>query len=99
MPKPKPVTKYNDRSRLHCFNGPAQVTPDGHVIWLSNGEIHRWDGPAVIWADGVVEYRLFGSLLHLKQFDNITKNIPLYLWNRYKKYNQDLQLRRLELPD
>jgi hypothetical protein len=98
MPKPKPVTIYKN-GRLHCFNGPAHVTINGDIFYYSNGNLHRWDGPAEIWSTGDIEYRLFGSLLHKDRFNHLTKNIPLYLWNRYKKYNLDLQQRRLELPE
>ena len=35
--------------------------PDGTESWYSNGQLHREDGPAVVWADGTQGWYRNGS--------------------------------------
>jgi hypothetical protein len=37
------------------------VSPDGTEEWCLNGELHRDDGPAVVWLDGREEWWLNGK--------------------------------------
>lgn len=37
-------------------NGPAVIRPDGTKIWYNHGKIHRIDGPAIIYSDGIFAY-------------------------------------------
>jgi len=38
------------------------VSPDGTQHWFLNGNLHREDGPAVVWADGTQYWCLNGNL-------------------------------------
>ena len=38
-----------------------QVLADGKRVWHLNGQLHREDGPAVEWPDGMCEWWLNGE--------------------------------------
>jgi hypothetical protein len=39
------------------------ITPNGNVAWKNDhGQLHREDGPAVIWSDGTMLWYLHGQI-------------------------------------
>ena len=51
-------------------------TREGYcTVWRlrSNNEIHRLDGPAIEWNDGIVEYWLNGKLHSIEEWDRLRK--------------------------
>ena len=38
-----------------------KVDQDGHQFWFQSGELHREDGPAIIWANGDQEWWINGK--------------------------------------
>ncbi len=48
---------------------PAVVYSDGEQFWLKNGELHREDGPAIIYANGKESYYLDGKKYTKEEFD------------------------------
>jgi hypothetical protein len=67
----------------HCVDGPAveyisgsSITL-GHKEWWVDGQLHREDGPAIIYADGIEEWwyrdhRIMVS--NLKEFQSYVRN-------------------------
>jgi hypothetical protein len=45
-------------NKLKC-----DVSPNGDKRWHLNGLFHREDGPAIEWADGILEWYLNGNSL------------------------------------
>lgn len=51
------------------IGGPSMIHDDGNVFYTSaNGECHRTDGPAIIWANGTKEYRINGVQIDSTEF-------------------------------
>ena len=50
---------YND-SKLHCIGLPASLVYDDEW-WFVDGELHREDGPAVLYSDGYKEWWIKGK--------------------------------------
>jgi hypothetical protein len=38
-----------------------EIYGSGNKRWLLNGQMHRTDGPAIVWAGGDVEWYLYGE--------------------------------------
>jgi len=50
---------------LHNEHGPATIRPDGTKEWCINGELHRLDGPAIVWGEHAVDEEwFFNGKLH-----------------------------------
>ena len=47
----------------------VRVYPNGNKSWVTNGKLHREDGPAIEWSDGVKEWYLNGKLLTEQEFN------------------------------
>lgn len=58
------------RSKVHNIGSPAIEFADGATWWIQNGQFHREDGPAVIEADGNIEYWLNGIEISEETFKN-----------------------------
>ena len=55
--------------------------PDGTQIYIWDGKIHNWDGPALINPDGTKEWYLYGIKYTEKQFKDRLKSregLPWY---------------------
>jgi hypothetical protein len=65
----KPAVTYSDGYRVYFEQGelhreggkPAIVWPDGCKAYFEQGKPHRLNGPAVVYADGRVEYWVDGE--------------------------------------
>ncbi len=51
---------YNKKGQIHCLNGPAIITRNGHKYWLINNKLHREDGPSCEFANGQEEWHYNG---------------------------------------
>lgn len=60
------VCFYNTQMGRDC--GPAYISPSGHIAFRSHRKLHRIDGPATIYADGVKEYWIDGKQLNELEF-------------------------------
>ena len=62
------------------------VSPNGTQHWWLNGNLHREDGPAVVWSDGTKSWSLNGKELSEEEFNN-RHNVELTLEEIAKKFN------------
>lgn len=55
---------FNERGQLHRIDGPAKQRLDefGFDAWYENGELHREEAPAQIWAEGTKYWYTRGKL-------------------------------------
>lgn len=70
--------RWNKDGRLHSNDDrPSVFIPEGSTPGLSsyhrNGELHREDGPAIIWTDGRQHYFLYDT------------HYPKWYWNIARK--------------
>lgn len=57
----------------HRVFGPASKLWKGALYWYQNDELHRENGPAVIYPDGNAHYWLRGVLYKKDQYDEILR--------------------------
>jgi len=69
----------------------VEVEDNGRQLWRQNGELHRLDGPAVIWADGPGHWYQNGLLHRLD-------GPALIYSDGYEAWYKDGQLHRLDGP-
>ena len=79
--------KYTFKNNLiHICNGkPAIEYSNGDKFWFRNGIRHRLYGPAVEWSDGSKSWCLFGIGYSEDDYNEIMKNVLLFLWNNRRK--------------
>ncbi len=62
----------NGDSQFHCNNGPAIIYLNGNKEWYQKGKLHRLDGPAIDYNDGLLTEYWVNGVQHTKEeFDNI----------------------------
>jgi len=62
-------------------------TPEGNIMYVHEGKLHNWDGPALIKADGSEEYYLNGikySKDKWKEFNKNKSGLPYYKQSGFK---------------
>lgn len=61
---------------LHRENDPAvQYADDGTKCWFQNGQRHRTDGPALVYADGTKEWFINGVEMTEAEFIAATQPV------------------------
>lgn len=60
--------KYEKRICYHREDGPAIESISGTKYWFKNGELHYDKGPAVVFANGDLEYWLNGIKISKKHW-------------------------------
>lgn len=66
----KIVKQINPNNEDECiieYN--TDINGCGYKSWFLNGKLHREDGPAIIWSDGLHEWWLNGSEYTKKDYD------------------------------
>lgn len=79
------------------------ITKDGTFYWVNDkGNVHREDGPAILYPDGLEVYVIDGSEIHHTQQyiakgildGSLFDQIPLYINHKYLKYFCQTALRK-----
>jgi len=60
---------FNEKTKLHRIDGPAEIYESGYKAWWINGKRHRDDGPAVVYSDGTEIWWING--MPIKPIPNI----------------------------
>ncbi len=69
----------------------VKVYGNGYQKWYLNGNLHREDGPAIIWADGTQKWYLNGNLHR--------EDGPAFIWaNGYQMWYLNDNLHREDGP-
>lgn len=71
----------NENGKKHRLNAPAVYSYNSQMIlreaWYNNGILHREDGPALIYRDGIKEWVINGSYLNCKSQEEFLKLLKL----------------------
>lgn len=62
------VIEISRDGKLHCIIGPAWQNKWGHRQWYQHGKMHRLDGPAETFPNGVSFYWLDGKAIGVIDF-------------------------------
>lgn len=72
------------------FTGVAR-TQSGNYFWFKNGKRHREDGPAVIWKEGDVGWRLDGRIVsEIEVFERATPEQQLKMIWKMGQWNNEI---------
>lgn len=70
---------------LHSINGKPAKIKNGNKFWLKHGLLHREDGPAIEWANGLLEWWNEGTYIcesrgNTRIFYPVTTVFPSAIW-------------------
>jgi hypothetical protein len=66
----------------------CKTLPDGTKNWLLNGKLHREDGPAVEWFNGIKQWYLNGKTTHPEAVVDLWLERGIFCW--YDETNETL---------